>query len=68
MSTTPTREDHDAAKRLVDSIHLDAHPWTLEHIAAAIADARAEGRAEGASTALRDARERADILRRAATR
>ena len=41
MSTTPTPEDHAAAKRVADRCCLDAAPWQLEHLAAAIADARA---------------------------
>lgn len=46
MSTTPTAADHVAAKRAADLAQLDAAPWQLEHLAAAIAEARAEGRVE----------------------
>lgn len=38
--STPTPADHDAAKRAADLAHLTVAPWQLEHIAAAIADAR----------------------------
>lgn len=42
MSTTPTPEDHRRAKRVADRCRLDAAPWQLEHLAAAIAEARPE--------------------------
>lgn len=46
MTTTPTPEDHAAAKRVADRCRLDAAPWQLEHLAAAIADARGAGAAD----------------------
>lgn len=45
MSTTPTPEDHRRAKLVADRCRLDAAPWQLEHLAAAIAEIRAEGHA-----------------------
>lgn len=41
MTTTPTPGDHAAAKRVADRCHLHAEPWQLEHLAVAIAEARA---------------------------
>lgn len=49
MSTTPTPADHAAAKRAADRCRLDAAPWQLEHLAAAIAEARNAGYDEAAS-------------------
>lgn len=43
--TTVTTADHDAAKRLASTAGLAVPPWQLEHIAAALAEARAAGHA-----------------------
>jgi hypothetical protein len=50
--TTPTTADHEAAKRLAAFAQLDAAPWQLEHLAAAIAADRAEAYADGRRDAL----------------